>query len=45
MVFVKAANYLSGTKIPDLNSGMRIFKKEDAMNFFDILPSVSMGSK
>ena len=35
----KLANYLSGTKIPDLNSGMRIFKKEDAIKFFNILPS------
>ena len=35
----KLANYLSGTKIPDLNSGMRIFRKEDAMKFFNILPS------
>lgn len=35
----KLANYLSGTKIPDLNSGMRIFKKEDATKFFTILPS------
>ena len=35
----KLANYLSGTKIPDLNSGMRIFKKEDATKFFNILPS------
>lgn len=33
------ANYLSGTKIPDLNSGMRIFRKEDAKKFFNILPS------
>lgn len=35
----KLANYLSGTKIPDLNSGLRIFKKEDAIKFFNILPS------
>lgn len=32
----KQANYLSETKIPDLNSGMRIFGKEDAMKFFNI---------
>jgi glycosyltransferase involved in cell wall biosynthesis len=37
--FSKLANYLSGTKIPDLNSGMRIFKKDDAIKFFNILPS------
>ena len=35
----KMANYLSGTKIPDLNSGMRIFKKEDVIKFFNLLPS------
>lgn len=35
----KLANYLVGTKIPDLNSGMRIFKKEDVLKFFNILPS------
>jgi glycosyltransferase involved in cell wall biosynthesis len=35
----KLANYLVGTKIPDLNSGMRIFKKEAATKFFNILPS------
>jgi len=35
----RLANYLSGTKIPDLNSGMRIFRKEDAKKFFNILPS------
>ena len=33
------ASYLTRTKIPDLNSGMRIFRKEDAMKFFNILPS------
>ena len=32
------ANYLSGAKIPDLNSGLRIFKKEIALQFFNILP-------
>lgn len=33
------ANYLAGTKIPDLNSGMRAFRKDVALKFFDILPS------
>ena len=33
------ANYLAGVVIPDLNSGMRIFRKEDAKKFFKILPS------
>jgi len=35
----KLANYLSGKKIEDLNSGMRLFKKEEIMKFFSILPS------
>jgi glycosyltransferase involved in cell wall biosynthesis len=35
----KLANYLVGTQIPDLNSGMRIFKKEAAMANMNILPS------
>ena len=33
------ANYLSGIKIPDLNSGMRVFKKDVVMRFLNILPS------
>lgn len=33
------ANYLSETKIPDLNSGLRAFRKPDVVRFFDILPS------
>ena len=33
------ANYLAGVVIPDLNSGMRIFKKGDVKKFFKILPS------
>lgn len=33
------ANYLSETKIPDLNSGLRVFRKADVQRFFDILPS------
>ena len=35
----KLANHLSGTKIPDINSGMRIFRREDVKKFFNILPS------
>lgn len=35
---VKLSNYLVKTKIPDLNSGLRIFRKETAMKFFNILP-------
>jgi glycosyltransferase involved in cell wall biosynthesis len=37
-VLSKLANYLSGTKIPDLNSGMRAFRKDVALRFFSILP-------
>lgn len=35
----KLANYLAETKIPDLNSGMRIFRKKDIEKFLNILPS------
>lgn len=35
----KIANYLTGTKIPDLNSGLRAFRKNIALKFFNILPS------
>ncbi len=35
----KLANYLAGFKIPDINSGLRLFKKEDALRFFKILPN------
>ena len=33
------ANYLSGTNIPDLNSGMRAFDKRTVMRYFSILPN------
>jgi glycosyltransferase involved in cell wall biosynthesis len=33
------ANYLSGMEIPDLNSGLRAFKKDIALRFFRLLPS------
>jgi len=32
------ANYLAGMRIPDLNSGLRIFSRESALRFFNILP-------
>lgn len=35
----KLANYLSGQRIPDLNSGLRVMKKENVMTFLNILPS------
>ncbi len=33
------ANYLTGIKIPDLNSGFRVFKKDVALRFFNLFPS------
>ena len=35
----KLANYLTGVKIPDINSGLRIFRKEECIRFFKILPN------
>ena len=32
------ASYLTGVKIPDLNSGLRLFKRALAIEFFDLLP-------
>ena len=33
------ANFMSGKRIPDLNSGFRLFKKDVAMEFFHLYPS------
>lgn len=35
----KLANYLADYKIPDLNSGLRLFRKKDALKFFKIIPN------
>lgn len=35
----RLAEYLAETKIPDLNSGMRVFRKDLAISYFNILPS------
>jgi len=35
----KLASFLSGHKIPDLNSGMRVFRKSLALEFFHLFPS------
>ncbi|MDH4207440.1 MAG: glycosyltransferase family 2 protein, partial [Anaerolineae bacterium] len=35
----KLAQYLAETKIPDLNSGMRVFRRDVALSYFNILPS------
>ena len=34
----KMADYLSGMKIPDLNSGLRVFTRSAALQFINILP-------
>ncbi|UCD83322.1 MAG: glycosyltransferase family 2 protein [Deltaproteobacteria bacterium] len=35
----RLANYLAGCRIPDLNSGLRVFKKERVQEFFHLFPS------
>ena len=35
----RLANYLSGMEIPDLNSGLRVMKRDVVLNFFRLLPS------
>lgn len=35
---IQLANYLSGKRIPDLNSGLRVFRKKEALRYFGILP-------
>lgn len=37
-IITRLAEYLSGRKIPDLNSGFRIFSKEVAMRFIQLYP-------
>jgi glycosyltransferase involved in cell wall biosynthesis len=37
-ILKKLAEYLSGRKIPDLNSGLRVFRRELAERFFGIFP-------
>jgi glycosyltransferase involved in cell wall biosynthesis len=37
-VLNKLANYVTGSKIPDLNSGMRVFRRALAAQYFSILP-------
>jgi len=38
-ILSRLANYLTGRKIPDLNSGLRIFTRELAERFFHLFPS------
>jgi hypothetical protein len=35
----KLANYVVGERIPDINSGLRVFKRSVALLFFPMLPS------
>ena len=37
-VLNKVANYLTNARIPDLNSGLRAFRREVAVQYFPILP-------
>jgi glycosyltransferase involved in cell wall biosynthesis len=37
-VLKKLANYVSNANIPDLNSGLRVFRRDVAMQYFPILP-------
>ncbi len=37
-VLAKLANFLTEVKIPDLNSGLRAFRKESCLEYFHILP-------
>lgn len=37
-VLNKLANYVANSRIPDLNSGLRVFRRDVAMQYFSILP-------
>jgi glycosyltransferase involved in cell wall biosynthesis len=37
-VLNRLANYVTQSKIPDLNSGMRVFRRDAALQYFHILP-------
>jgi glycosyltransferase involved in cell wall biosynthesis len=37
-VLNRLANYVTKSKIPDLNSGMRVFRRDAALQYFHILP-------
>ncbi|MEO2048067.1 MAG: glycosyltransferase family 2 protein [Pirellulales bacterium] len=38
-LLTRLAEYLAGRKIPDLNSGMRIFRRSELLGFLSILPA------
>jgi glycosyltransferase involved in cell wall biosynthesis len=37
-ILKRLANYVTQSQIPDLNSGMRVFRKESVLQYFHILP-------
>jgi len=37
-VLQRLAEYITGERIPDLNSGLRAFRRRDVLNYFNILP-------
>ena len=37
-VLSRLANLVAGRDVPDLNSGLRLFRRKDALRFFSILP-------
>jgi glycosyltransferase involved in cell wall biosynthesis len=38
-IITTLANYISDTRIPDINSGLRIFKKDQALEFIHLYPN------
>jgi glycosyltransferase involved in cell wall biosynthesis len=38
-LLARLAEYMAETRIPDLNSGLRVFRKDVALSYFNILPS------
>ena len=38
MALNRVANYMTAAHIPDLNSGLRAFRRDIAMQYFTILP-------
>jgi len=38
-ILSKLANFLTGQKIPDINCGLRVIKKDNVLQFFNILPA------
>ena len=42
-ILTSIAKFLTGKKIPDLNSGMRLFKRDVALEFYHLLESDSDG--